>query len=32
MPKKWMKIFIYLMLFAMIGSTLLLVVEPFINR
>ncbi|RUT36148.1 DUF4044 domain-containing protein [Paenibacillus zeisoli] len=32
MPKKWMKIFIYLMLFAMIGSTLLMVFEPFFNN
>ncbi|WP_433946371.1 stressosome-associated protein Prli42 [Paenibacillus sp. SN-8-1] len=32
MPKKWMKIFIYLMLIAMIGSTLLMVFEPFISK
>lgn len=31
MPKKWMRIFIYIMLVAMLGSTLLMVFEPFIR-
>jgi hypothetical protein len=30
--KKVFRIFIFLMLFAMLGSTLLMVVEPFIAR
>ncbi|WP_099458674.1 stressosome-associated protein Prli42 [Paenibacillus crassostreae] len=30
--KKVFRIFIYLMLIAMLGSTLLMVVEPFIAR
>lgn len=28
--RKWFRIFIYLMLLAMIGSTLLVVIEPFL--
>lgn len=28
--KKWFRIFIYIMLIAMIGSTLLVVIEPFL--
>lgn len=30
--KKLFRVFIYLMLIAMLGSTLLMVVEPFIAR
>lgn len=28
--KKWFRIFIYVMLIAMLGSTLLAVIEPFL--
>ncbi|WNS44381.1 stressosome-associated protein Prli42 [Paenibacillus sp. MMS20-IR301] len=28
--KKWFRIFIYVMLIAIIGSTLLVVIEPFL--
>lgn len=30
--KKWFRVFIYLMLIAMIGSTLLIVLEPLLLR
>ncbi|WP_018751485.1 stressosome-associated protein Prli42 [Paenibacillus sanguinis] len=30
MRKKWMRIVVYLMLFAMVGSTLLLFLEPLL--
>ncbi|CAJ1314482.1 stressosome-associated protein Prli42 [Paenibacillus sp. PK4536] len=28
--KKWFKVFIYIMLIAMVGSTLLMVIQPFL--
>lgn len=28
--QKWFRIFIYVMLIAMVGSTLLMVIEPFL--
>ncbi|WP_089153545.1 MULTISPECIES: stressosome-associated protein Prli42 [Paenibacillus] len=31
MPKKWMKVFVYIMLIALIGSSLLMIFEPFIR-
>ncbi|AWB45075.1 DUF4044 domain-containing protein [Paenibacillus sp. CAA11] len=32
MPKKWMKVFVYVMLAAMIGSVLLMVFDPALYR
>ncbi|MGG4555352.1 stressosome-associated protein Prli42 [Paenibacillus woosongensis] len=32
MQKKWFKVVVYLMLFAMIGSTLLALLEPLLFR
>ncbi|MFD1270095.1 stressosome-associated protein Prli42 [Paenibacillus motobuensis] len=32
MSKKWLKIVVYLMLFAMIGSTLFALLEPLLMR
>lgn len=31
-PKKWFRIFVYIMLIAMVGSTLFMVIEPLILR
>lgn len=32
MQKKWLKIVVYIMLFAMVGSTLLAMLEPLFIR
>lgn len=32
MRKKWLKIVVYIMLFAMLGSTLFALLEPFLIR
>ncbi|MBA9088562.1 hypothetical protein FHR92_005079 [Fontibacillus solani] len=32
MQKKWLKIVVYIMLFAMVGSTLLALLEPLFIR
>lgn len=32
MQKKWFKVIVYLMLFAMIGSVLLALIEPLLFR
>ncbi|WP_223066573.1 stressosome-associated protein Prli42 [Paenibacillus caui] len=32
MPKKWMKLFVYLMLIAIVGSALIALIEPFVFR